>query len=83
MNIGDEVYAVDGGYGIVRHGFITGESFAHNASNQTMTVYAVSYNDNPYPPFVSYPEWGRHTERELFEERGQALAYSGYLRREV
>ena len=84
MKLGDEVYAVDGSYGFVRHGFITGETSNINSSDDSVIVtYMVTYNDNPYPPYVAYPTYGRHCDVEIFNNEGQARAYAGYLRREV
>lgn len=84
MKLGDEVYAVDGLYGFVRHGFITGEIPGVDSSSKRVTVtYMVAYNDSPYPPYVSYPTFGRHCSIELFDNEGQARAYAEYLRRDV
>lgn len=79
MKVGDEVYAIESSYAIVRHGFITEEIAKTNLDSGEITrVYTVSYND--CPPYVSYPTWGEHQENELFTEKGQALAYATYLR---
>ena len=84
MKLGDEVYAVDSLYAFVRHGFITGEtSRLDSSSDNICTTYMVAYNDNPYPPYIAYPTYGRHSDLEVFSNKGQAVAYAEYLRRDV
>lgn len=84
MKLGDEVYAVDSLYAFVRHGFITGESNKLDSTNDAVqTTYMVEYNDNPYPPYIAYPTYGKHSNIEIFSDRGQAVAYAEYLRRDV
>ena len=80
MKVGDEVYAVESSYALVRHGFIISEEAESNyETQQIVRTYTVSYND--CPPYISYPNYGKHKESELFEEKGQALSYASYLRR--
>ena len=80
MKIGDEVFAVESSYAIVRHGFIVSEECDFNGNtNETIRKYVVNYND--HPPYISYPTYGVHLEKELFNEKGQAFSYASYLRR--
>ena len=79
MKIGDEVYAVESSYALVRHGFIISEENQTDfETNKIIRTYTVFYNDNP--PYIAYPENGIHKENEIFAEKGQALAYATYLR---
>ena len=82
MKVGDEVYAVEGQYAFVRHGFITSEEAQTDSSTSKITrTYFVSYND--LSPYDSYSKYGKHKEEELFKNRSQATAYANYLRRDV
>ena len=84
MDINDEVYAVDGGYALVRRGRITGITSIYNSRDSKFDIlYIVTYNDSSNLPFIAYPEWSRHTTNELFANKDQAIAYAEYLRRGV
>ena len=82
MKVGDEVYAVIKNDALVRHGYITNIEMEYlSGRDELVKTFTVEYND--LPPYKMYCDYGFFFEDSLFRDKGQALAYASYLRREV